>query len=208
MTNLILSMLDKVGVPMDDARRQQRPHRGAVMRGSGCALRRSSSALLACHVCRQRSGRSRPAQAGRYDQPTPIAASSMLRSPAIAAAVISLLQQKADVNVPRPTARRRISWAVRQDNFEMADRLIRAGANVKAANRYGVTPLYLACAQRRRGHHPETAQGGRRRERRGDRRRDRADDRGALGPRRGGEGAARSAARPSTRARTGADRRR
>ena len=27
----------------------------------------------------------------------------------------------------------------------MADRLIKAGANVKAANRYGVTPLYLAC---------------------------------------------------------------
>ena len=26
----------------------------------------------------------------------------------------------------------------------MADRLIRAGADVKAANRYGVTPLYLA----------------------------------------------------------------
>ena len=27
----------------------------------------------------------------------------------------------------------------------MVDRLIKAGANVKAANRYGVTPLYLAC---------------------------------------------------------------
>ncbi len=36
-------------------------------------------------------------------------------------------------------------WAVRQDDREMADRLIKAGANVKAANRYGVTPLYLAC---------------------------------------------------------------
>ena len=28
---------------------------------------------------------------------------------------------------------------------DMADRLIRAGADVKAANRYGVTPLSLAC---------------------------------------------------------------
>ncbi len=28
---------------------------------------------------------------------------------------------------------------------DMVDRLIKAGANVKAANRYGVTPLYLAC---------------------------------------------------------------
>jgi ankyrin repeat protein len=61
-----------------------------------------------------------------------------------AAAVSSLLQQKADANVPEADGTTAISWAVRQDNVEMADRLIRAGANVKAANRYGVTPLYLA----------------------------------------------------------------
>ena len=36
-------------------------------------------------------------------------------------------------------------WAVRQDDGELVDRLIKAGANVKAANRYGVTALYLAC---------------------------------------------------------------
>jgi ankyrin repeat protein len=58
--------------------------------------------------------------------------------------VISLIQQKADVNVPEPDGTTAISWAVRQGDFEMADRLIKAGANVKAANRYGVTPLYLA----------------------------------------------------------------
>ena len=34
--------------------------------------------------------------------------------------------------------------AVRDDNVALADRLIKAGADVKAANRYGVTPLYLA----------------------------------------------------------------
>ena len=60
------------------------------------------------------------------------------------AAVASLLQQKADVNVPEADGTTAISWAVRQDDVEMADRLIKAGANVKAANRYGVTPLYLA----------------------------------------------------------------
>jgi len=60
------------------------------------------------------------------------------------AAVISLLQQKADVNVPEADGTTAISWAVRQDDGEMVDRLIKAGANVKAANRYGVTPLYLA----------------------------------------------------------------
>jgi len=59
-------------------------------------------------------------------------------------AVNSLLQQKADVNVPEADGTTAISWAVRQDNVDMVDRLIRAGANVKPANRYGVTPLYLA----------------------------------------------------------------
>ena len=59
-------------------------------------------------------------------------------------AVVSLLQQKADVNAAEPDGTTAISWAVRQDDVEMVDRLIKAGANVKAANRYGVTPLYLA----------------------------------------------------------------
>jgi len=59
-------------------------------------------------------------------------------------AVISLLQQKADVNVPEPDGTTAISWAARQNDVELIDRLIRAGANVKTANRYGVTPLYLA----------------------------------------------------------------
>jgi uncharacterized protein len=34
--------------------------------------------------------------------------------------------------------------AVREDNVEAADRLIKAGADVTTPNRYGVTPLYLA----------------------------------------------------------------
>jgi uncharacterized protein len=34
---------------------------------------------------------------------------------------------------------------VQGDDLESVDRLIRAGANVNAANRYGVTPLFLAC---------------------------------------------------------------
>ncbi|PYS38731.1 MAG: hypothetical protein DMG14_16570, partial [Acidobacteria bacterium] len=35
-------------------------------------------------------------------------------------------------------------WAVRADDLETADLLIRAGANVSAANREGVTPMQLA----------------------------------------------------------------
>ena len=37
-----------------------------------------------------------------------------------------------------------LHWAVRFDDTDMADVLIRAGANVSAANRDGVRPLQLA----------------------------------------------------------------
>ncbi len=36
-------------------------------------------------------------------------------------------------------------WAAHHDDLETAKLLVAAGANVKAANRYGVTPLSLAC---------------------------------------------------------------
>ncbi len=36
-------------------------------------------------------------------------------------------------------------WAAYHDDRETADLLMRAGADVKVANRYGVTPLSLAC---------------------------------------------------------------
>jgi ankyrin repeat protein len=61
----------------------------------------------------------------------------------------ALLQQHADVNTPEPDGTTALMWAVRgsftKDDTELADTLIRAGADVKAANRYGITALYLAC---------------------------------------------------------------
>ncbi len=38
-----------------------------------------------------------------------------------------------------------LHWAAHRDDFEAARLLVDAGADVKAANRYGVTPLSLAC---------------------------------------------------------------
>ena len=38
-----------------------------------------------------------------------------------------------------------LSWAARLDDLEAATLLIRAGADVNAANEYGATPLFLAC---------------------------------------------------------------
>ncbi|MBV9503650.1 MAG: ankyrin repeat domain-containing protein [Acidobacteriia bacterium] len=62
------------------------------------------------------------------------------------AAVRSLVEQKVDVNEPLPDGTTALHWAVRVDDLETADLLLHAGANVKAADRYGLTPLSLACA--------------------------------------------------------------
>lgn len=55
-----------------------------------------------------------------------------------------LLQQKADVNAPQADGATAIEWAAYRNDLQMADLLIAAGANVKLANRDGVTPLWLA----------------------------------------------------------------
>jgi ankyrin repeat protein len=62
------------------------------------------------------------------------------------AAVRALVQQRVDVNRPEPDGMTALHWAARLDDVESADALIRAGANVKAANRYGVMPLSIASA--------------------------------------------------------------
>ena len=59
-------------------------------------------------------------------------------------AVRLLLQRKADVNAPQVDGTTALHWAVRADDLEMADSLVRAGAKVAVANRQGVTPLQLA----------------------------------------------------------------
>jgi ankyrin repeat protein len=79
---------------------------------------------------------------------TSLRANSRLADAAMAPdpeAVRSLLNQKVDVNAPQADGTTALHWAVRQDDLETADLLIRAGANVKAANRFGATPLSLAC---------------------------------------------------------------
>jgi uncharacterized protein len=59
-------------------------------------------------------------------------------------AVRSLLERKTDVNAPQADGTTALLWAVQADDLDMADLLIRAGANVSAANRDGATPLLLA----------------------------------------------------------------
>jgi ankyrin repeat protein len=59
-------------------------------------------------------------------------------------ALHSLLAQKAAVNVPQADGTTALHWAARWDDLAAADLLIRAGADVKAANRQGATPMFLA----------------------------------------------------------------
>ena len=62
------------------------------------------------------------------------------------AAVRALVDQKVDVNVPGKDGTPALHWLVRVDDLDSARLLLRAGADAKRANRTGVTPLYLACA--------------------------------------------------------------
>ena len=55
------------------------------------------------------------------------------------------LERKADVNQAQVDGMTALHWAAYHDDLEMARLLVDAKADVKAANRYGVTPLSLAC---------------------------------------------------------------
>ena len=59
-------------------------------------------------------------------------------------AVRALIGQKADVNAAQPDGATALHWAAYRGNTEMAGLLLRAGANPKAPNRQGATPLWLA----------------------------------------------------------------
>ena len=60
------------------------------------------------------------------------------------AAVRALLRQTSDVNVQDVDGTTPLHWAVRNDDVETIKLLLGRRANVKAANRYGVTALSLA----------------------------------------------------------------
>ena len=56
-----------------------------------------------------------------------------------------IIDKHGDVNAAEPDGGTALLWAARIDDLEIADLLLRAGAGVNVKNRYGVTPLSLAC---------------------------------------------------------------
>src|SRR5262245_16299202 len=61
------------------------------------------------------------------------------------AATRALLKQRADVNGPDAEGMTPLLWAAHWNDLDTVKLLVGAGANAKAANRYGVTPLHEAC---------------------------------------------------------------
>ena len=61
-----------------------------------------------------------------------------------AAMVRSLIAQKVDLNVPGNDGTPALHWIVRADDVELAQALLKAGADPKQPNRYGVLPITLA----------------------------------------------------------------
>src|SRR4051812_49110506 len=62
------------------------------------------------------------------------------------AAVRALVEQKVDVNAPGRDGTPALHWVVRVDDLDTTKLLIRAGADAKRADRYGVLPLFIACS--------------------------------------------------------------
>ncbi len=66
------------------------------------------------------------------------------------AAIHSLAADKTAVTTAEADGTTPLHWAVYKDQTETVDLLLKAGADVKAPNRYGITPLYLASDKRQR----------------------------------------------------------
>ena len=62
-----------------------------------------------------------------------------------ASAVRTLIDQQTPVDVAQPDGATALHWAAHWDNLQIADLLIRAGADVNVRNELGVAPLSLAC---------------------------------------------------------------
>src|SRR4029450_13137780 len=61
------------------------------------------------------------------------------------ATVSALLKERTDVNARAADGTTALYWAAAKNDLAIGTALIRAGADVKGASRYGITPLQAAC---------------------------------------------------------------
>ncbi len=80
--------------------------------------------------------------------------------------VSRLLDQGAAVDARAIDGTTALHWAARADRLDTVRLLLESGADANAADRYGVTPLYLAAENGSAGGHRGAARCRRRRERR------------------------------------------
>ena len=59
-------------------------------------------------------------------------------------AIGQLLDQRTSVNEPQVDGMTALHWAAYHDDLDLVQKLINAGAEVNAENRYGIPPLSLA----------------------------------------------------------------
>src|SRR5215475_4046496 len=62
-----------------------------------------------------------------------------------ATTVRSLIARKASVKATEADGSTALHWAAQRNNMKLVDALLTAGADVKAATRYNITPFYFAC---------------------------------------------------------------
>jgi len=67
-----------------------------------------------------------------------------MRALSILLVAATAFAQKAPLNTVDPDGTTALHWAARNNDLDLAARLLKAGADPKAANRYQVTPFYLA----------------------------------------------------------------
>ncbi len=61
------------------------------------------------------------------------------------AAVSAQITSKADLNATQADGATALHWAAYHDKAEIVEKLLKAGAKADLANRYGITPLLIAC---------------------------------------------------------------
>src|SRR5688572_7670418 len=57
------------------------------------------------------------------------------------AAAIAMIERRVDVNAAEADGTTALHWAVQRNDLDLVERLIRAGANAKAKNEYGASPM-------------------------------------------------------------------